>query len=142
MGRSSAKTGSKGPGEAQFVHPFGIATMPSDIASACLFATLFSSSNLSDCEHGPVVSEIGPPPNRRVQFLAASADRDSDGITDEIDLRAAADSMDFSNASLGFATSGSILNAGDQIFAIYNTLSPAPADEIRSGRRRIAVSYP
>jgi hypothetical protein len=133
FGNFLSKGGSKGAFEAQFDNPFGIATVPPYTALTCL---LFGPT-LSDCTHGLVVSEIGHSGgtvgNRRVQLMAARPDQDKDGITDEIDANPNKFSNDFSNTSLGtgFNTGGSIVNRGDQTFAIYGELSPTPADQIR-----------
>jgi hypothetical protein len=133
FGNFLSKGGSKGTFEAQFDNPFGIATVPPYTALTCL---LFGPT-LSDCTHGMVVSEIGHSGgtngNTRVQFLAARPDQDKDGITDEIDASPNTFSNDFNNTSLGtgFNTGGSIVNRGNQTFAIYGELSPTPVDQIR-----------
>lgn len=130
-GHFVGKGGSTGTAEAQFTSPFGIASVPPGIALVCLF-----SPDGDDCVHGFFVSEVGNvgrPPllNSRVQFLAGRYDSDNDGITDEIDLQPHVASTAFSNESLGFTTTGNILNPGDQTFAIYNVLTPSRANEIR-----------
>jgi hypothetical protein len=147
-----SKGGSNGEFEAQFNMPYAIATVPPS-----LFLIACELAGDSDCAHGLVVSELSVPTtalvtsslgggcfpttdancaggsNLRVQFLAARPDQDNDGITDEIDLQPTTFSNDFSNGSLGFTTSGSILQRGDQTFVIYNLLSPTPADIARLG---------
>jgi hypothetical protein len=124
-----SKGGSKGAFEAQFDEPVGIATVPGGVAAQCFFADA-TTSNLGalDCRHGFVVSEQGN--QKRVQYLAARVDEDKDSITDEIDLDPLTFSNDFSNASLGLTTTGSILDRGDQTFAVYGVVSPSPQDLI------------
>jgi hypothetical protein len=131
--------GSNGAFEAQFNGPWGIATEPPNYAQNC------QSQGLSDCVHGLVVSELPVPSvaltgsipgNLRVQLLAARPDTDNDGITDEIDTNPNTFSNDFSNASLGFTTTGTILSRGGptgQTFVIYNLLTPTPQDLARLG---------
>jgi hypothetical protein len=123
--RFLSKGGSNGAFEAQFNHAFGIATEPLGFAQTC------QGAGATDCIHGFVVSEQAANGNKRVQLLAARTDNDNDGITDEIDTNPSAFSNDFSDASLGFTTFGSIVNRGDQTFVIYNLLIPSPQDEIR-----------
>jgi NHL repeat len=141
-GKFLSKGGSMGafykPFVGAFYRPFGIATVPPATALACFFAF---DPTLSDCIHGLVVSDIQ---NETVQLWAARADQDNDGITDEIDTTPNAFSNDFSNTSLGmgFNTSGSIVNRGDQTFAIYAVLSPSPKDEIRIRTETFGGSRP
>jgi hypothetical protein len=121
--------GSRGIAEAEFNHPFAIATVPPAVALLCVFA------GDPDCVHGLAVSEFGSHTatsgNTRVQFLAERPDTDNDGITDEVDTEPNTFSNDFSNAPLGFTTTGSITSRGNQTFSIYNTLTPNVIDEIR-----------
>lgn len=124
-GNFVATGGSNGSAEAHFNGPIGIATVPPAAALVCLFGGV----TLFDCTHGFIVSEQGT--NKRVQFLAGRPDTDNDGITDEVDAVPGVFSNNFSDVGLGFTTTGSVVNAGDQTFVIYNTLSPSPADEIR-----------
>jgi DNA-binding beta-propeller fold protein YncE len=154
QGNFLSKGGSNGEFEAQFNMPYAIATVPPS-----LFLIACELAGDSDCVHGLVISELSVPSialaivsqslgggcfpttdptciggaNLRVQFLAARPDQDNDGITDEIDLQPTVSSNDFSNASLGFTTYGSIVDRGQQTFAIYNLLSPTPADIARLG---------
>lgn len=121
-----SKGGSKGAFEAQFDEPVDIATVPGNIALGCLLA-----GPPNDCTHAFVVSEQGR--QKRVQFLAARSDKDNDSITDEVDVQPTTFSNDFSNASLGFTTTGSIVDRGQQTFTIYNLVSPSPADIARLG---------
>jgi hypothetical protein len=129
-GKFFSKGGSKGTFEAQFDQPFGIATVPGGVAAQCFFAGS-TTSNLGalDCRHGFVVSEQGN--QKRVQYLAARVDQDNDSITDDVDTAFNTFSNDFSNAPLGFTTTGTILDRGDQTFVIYGVVSPSPQDLIR-----------
>jgi hypothetical protein len=151
-GNFLSKGGSNGASEAQFNMPYAIASVPPS-----LFLIACELSGDSDCAHALLVSELSIPVvalvssalgggclpttdptcaggnNLRVQFLAARPDQDNDGITDEVDVQPTTFSNDFSNASLGFTTHGSIVDRGQQTFTIYNLLSPTPADIARLG---------
>jgi len=153
QGNFLSKGGSNGAFEAQFNMPYAIATVPPS-----LFAIACALAGASDCAHALVVAELPLPAivltqpsdlgggclpttdptciggnNLRVQFLAARTDQDKDGITDEVDVQPTTSSNDFSDASLGFTTTGSIVDRGQQTFTIYNLLSPTPADITRLG---------
>jgi hypothetical protein len=128
-GKFFSKGGSKGAFEAQFDEPVGIATVPGGVAAQCFFAGSTTSSLGSlDCSHGFVVSEQSN--QKRVQYLAARVDLDNDSITDDVDTAVNTFSNDFSNAPLGFTTTGTILDRGDQTFALYGVVSPSPQDLI------------
>jgi hypothetical protein len=124
-----SKGGSNGTAEAQFDRPFAIAAVP---PAAALLCALIPDP---DCEHGFVISEFGQhggtSGNTRVQVVAGRVDTDNDGITDDVDTQPAAPSTDFSDASLGFTTFGTVTSPGDQTFAIYNEFTPSLADQIR-----------
>lgn len=128
-GKFFSKGGSKGAFDAQFDQPVGIATVPGGVAAQCFFAgSTTSSLGALDCSHGFVVSEQGN--QKRVQYLAARVDQDNDSITDDVDTAFNTFSNDFSNAPLGFTTTGTIVDRGDQTFALYGVVSPSPQDLI------------
>jgi hypothetical protein len=126
-GHFISTSGSTGAGEVQFNHPFAIASVPPAASLLCLFGF---NPTLSDCIHGLIVSEISASGNNRVQVLAGRYDHDNDGITDEIDTAPNSPSNGFSNGSLGFTTSGTVVSPGNQTFTIYATLGPTPIDEV------------
>jgi hypothetical protein len=132
-GNFIGKGGSFGEAEAQFKNPQAIAAVPPAIAFTCSLGLVLGNESFLDCVHGLVVSEFSSSAlgNNRVQVLAGRPDTANDGITDEVSVTPGVFSNNFTDSGLGFTTSGTIVDRGDQTFVIYNTLSPNAIDEIR-----------